>query len=60
MYDAEGISKKEIQEEYEDLVFRKVMAIYVKKESEQILSETEEEDPKDGGKADAKSIDKLF
>ena len=43
MADISGLSKKEIQEEYEDLVFRKVMAIYVQKEGKQILSEIEEE-----------------
>lgn len=34
-----GLSKKTMTEEYEDLLFRKVMAIYAQKESEKINSE---------------------
>lgn len=59
MFEISGLSKKEIQEEYEDLVFRKVMAVYVKKESEQILSEIGAEKSKDE-ETDTKSIGRLF
>lgn len=60
MLDINGLSKKEIQEEYEDLVFRKVMAIYVQKEGKQILSEIEEEKKNDNTVIDSKAIVKLY
>ena len=60
MADISGLSKKEIQEEYEDLVFRKVMAIYVQKEGKQILSEIEEEKKNDDIVVDSKAIVKLY
>lgn len=60
MADISGLSKKEIQEEYEDLVFRKVMAIYVQKEGKQILSEIEEEKKNDDTVVDSKTIVKLY
>lgn len=60
MADISGLSKKEIQEEYEDLVFRKVMAIYVQKEGKQILSEIEEEKKNDDTVVDSKAIIKLY
>lgn len=60
MADISGLSKKEIQEEYEDLVFRKVMAIYVQKEGKQILSEIEEEKKNDDTVVDSKVIVKLY
>lgn len=60
MLDIDGLSKKEIQEEYEDLVFRKVMAIYVQKEGKRILSEIEEEKKKDNTPVDSKAIEKLY
>ena len=60
MADISGLSKKEIQEEYEDLVFRKVMAIYVQKEGKQILSEIEEEKKNDDTVVDSKAIVKLY
>ena len=60
MAEISGLSKKEIQEEYEDLVFRKVMAIYVQKEGKQILSEIEEEKKNDDTVVDSKAIIKLY
>ena len=60
MAEISGLSKKEIQEEYEDLVFRKVMAIYVQKEGKQILSEIEEEKKNDDTVVDSKAIVKLY
>ncbi len=56
----DSLSKQEIQEEYEDLVFRKVMAAYVEKESGRILSEIEEEKAKDKEKVDGRKIEKLY
>ena len=46
-----------IQEEYEDLVFRKVMAIYVQKEGKQILSEIKGESD---SAVDPQKIEKLY
>lgn len=60
MADISGLSKKEIQEEYEDLVFRKVMAIYVQKEGKKILSEIKEEKKNDDTVVDSKAIIKLY
>lgn len=60
MLDINGLSKKEIQEEYEDLVFRKVMAIYVENESKQILTEIEEEKKNSSAPVDTKAIEKLY
>lgn len=60
MLDINGLSKKDIQEEYEDLVFRKVMAIYVQKEGKQILSELKEEKEHDLTVIDTHKIEKLY
>ena len=60
MVDINGLSKKDIQEEYEDLVFRKVMAIYVQKEGKQILSELKEEKEHDSTVIDTHKIEKLY
>ena len=49
-----------IQEEYEDLVFRKVMEIYVQKEGKQILSELKEEKEPCSVVLDTKKIEKLY
>ena len=60
MLDISGFSKRDIQEEYEDLVFRKVMAIYVQKEGKQILSELKEEKEHDSTVIDTHKIEKLY
>lgn len=62
MFEVSGISKKDIQEEYEDLVFRKVMAIYVRNEGKQILDEIEKENEaeKEPSNINSKAIEKLF
>ena len=53
-------SRLSIQEEYEHLVFRKVMDIYVQKEGKQILSELKEEKEHDSTVIDTHKIEKLY
>lgn len=60
MFEVSGLSKKDIQEEYEDLVFRKVMAIYVENESKQILAEIKAEKENNNVPVDTKTIEKLY
>lgn len=60
MFEVSGLSKKDIQEEYEDLVFRKVMAIYVENESKQILAEIKAEKENNNVPVDTKAIEKLY
>lgn len=60
MFEVSGLSKKDIQEEYEDLVFRKVMAIYVENESKQILAEIKAEKESNNEPIDTKVVEKLY
>ena len=60
MFEVSGLSKKDIQEEYEDLVFRKVMAIYVENESKQILAEIKAEKESNNEPIDTKAVEKLY
>ena len=60
MFEVSGLSKKDIQEEYEDLVFRKVMAIYVENESKQILAEIKAEKENNKVPVDTRAIEKLY
>lgn len=60
MFEVSGLSKKDIQEEYEDLVFRKVMAIYVENESKQILAEIKAEKESNNEPVDTKVVEKLY
>ena len=60
MFEVSGLSKKDIQEEYEDLVFRKVMAIYVENESKQILAEIKAEKENNNVPVDTRAIEKLY
>ena len=60
MFEVSGLSKKDIQEEYEDLVFRKVMAIYVENESKQILAEIRAEKESTNEPVDTKAVEKLY
>lgn len=60
MFEVSGLSKKDIQEEYEDLVFRKVMAIYVENESRQILAEIKAEKESNNEPVDTKVVEKLY
>lgn len=60
MFEVSGLSKKDIQEEYEDLVFRKVMAIYVENESKQILAEIKAEKESNTAPVDTKVVEKLY
>ena len=60
MFEISGLSKRDIQEEYEDLVFRKVMAIYVENESKQILAEIKAEKENNNVPVDTREIEKLY
>ena len=60
MFEVSGLSKRDIQEEYEDLVFRKVMAIYVENESRQILAEIKAEKESNNEPVDTKVVEKLY
>lgn len=60
MFEVSGLSKKDIQEEYEDLVFRKVMAIYVENESKQILAEIKAEKESNNEPVNTKAVEKLY
>ena len=56
----DNASRLSIQEEYEHLVFRKVMDIYVQKEGKQILSELKEEKEHNSTAIDTHKIEKLY
>ena len=49
-----NLSKKSVEEKYEDLLFSKVMSLYAEEKSEKIFSEIENKD------TDSKNIEKLF
>ena len=52
MSEASSLSQMSVSDEYEDLVFRKVMAIYIANESARISSEVE----KANAEGDRKSV----
>lgn len=55
-----ALDEKELLEEYEDLVFRKLMAMRCEEESKEILAEMEKDKAAKENPADGREIEKIF
>ena len=60
MSEASSLSQMSVSDEYEDLVFRKVMAIYIANESARISSEVEKANAEGETTVNSKTINRLF